>query len=241
MLRELSAISLPDQASDEGVEGPLAWLTPLGTWAMRELLLEDDVEIPLLPPSDQMTAPGLLAAADLPEEEFDAEIAAWLELRAPDVAADELLSAASDGDPIERLLAVAAVQKLGAAAEPAWRDALARPELRPYAKIALTELAGGEPGVTVLPGLEPEAADIAWILTDTLAATSGDPDELQQQMRDAIPAGREQEALDAISLSAHPDAAAVLTLIGRHHADKQIAKAARRCAYRASSRPKRSP
>jgi hypothetical protein len=241
MLRELSAISLPDQASDEGVEGPVAWLTPLGTWAMRELLLEDDVEIPLLPPSDQMTAPGLLAAADLPGEEFDAEIAAWLELRAPDVAADELLAAASGGDPIERLLAVAAVQKLGAAAEPAWRDALARPELRPYAKIALTELAGGEPGVTVLPGLEPEAADIAWILTDTLAATSGDPDELQQQMRDAIPAGREQEALDAISLSAHPDAAAVLTLIGRHHADKQIAKAARRCAYRASSRPKRSP
>ena len=240
MLRELSAISLPDQAPDEGVEeGPVARLTPLGTSAMRELLLEDDVEIPLLPPSDQMTAPDLLAAADLPEEEFETEVAAWLELRAPDVAAGELLAAAAVGDPRERLLAVAAVQKLGAAAEPAWGDVLALPELRPYAKIALTELAGGEPGITVLPGLEPEAADITWVLIDTLAVTADDPDELQQQMRDAIPAGQEQQTFDDISLSPHPDAAAVLTLIGRNHADKQIAKAARRSAYRASSRPKR--
>jgi hypothetical protein len=241
MLRELSAISLPDQAPDEGVEeGPVARLTPLGTWAMRELLLEDDVEIPLLAPSDQMTAPDLLAAVEgFDEEEFEAEMAAWLELRAPDVAAGELLTAAAADDPGERLLAVAAVQKLGAAAEPAWRDALARPELRPYAKIALTELAGGEAGITVLPGLEPEAADITWMLVDTLAVTSGDPDESQQQMRDAIPAGQEQQAFDAISLSLHPDAAAVLTLIGKQHPDKQIAKAARRSAYRASSRPKR--
>ena len=240
MLRELNAVSLPDQAPDEAdEEGPVALLTPLGAWAMRELLVEDDVEIPLLPPSDQLTAADLLAAAgDLGEEEFEAELAAWLELRAPDVAAIELLAAATDGDAAERLLAVAAVQKLGAAAEPAWRDALARAELRPYAKIFLTEIAGGEPGVTVLPGLEPEAADIAWMLTDTLAAASGDPDELQEQMRDAIPAGQEQQAFDAIAVSPHPDAAAVLTLIGKHHPDKQIAKAGRRSAHRASSRPK---
>jgi hypothetical protein len=241
MLRELNAISLPDRAPAEGVgKESGARLTPLGTWAVRELLLEDDVEIPLLPPSDQMTAPDLLAAAEgLGEEEFEAEMATWLELRDPDAAAGELLAAASDENPAERLLAVAAVQKLGAAAEPAWRDALARPELRPYAKIALTELAGGEPGVTMLPGLELDAADITWVLTDTLAVTSGDPDELQQQIRDAIPAGQEQQAFDAISLSPHPDAAAVLTLIGKHHPDKQIAKAARKSAYRASSRPKR--
>ncbi len=157
--------------------------------------------IPLIPPSDQMTAPDLLAAADLPEEEFEAEMAAWLELRAPDVAAGELLAAAAVGDPGERLLAVAAVQKLSAAAEPAWRDALARPELRPYAKIALTELAGGEPGITVLPGLEPEAADLAWVLIDTLAVTSDDPDDLQQQMRDAIPAVSEGVRSSSWSLS----------------------------------------
>ena len=240
MLQELSAVTLPGQPPGEGAEdGPVARLTPLGIWAMRELLLEDGVEIPLVPPSDQMTAADLLAAAeDLDEEEFEAETAAWLELRVPVAAASELLAVAADGGPAERLLAVGSVQKLGATAEPAWRDALGRPELRPYAKIALTEIAGGEPGVTVLPGLEPEAADIAWMLTDTLAAMSGDTDDLPRQIRDAIPAGQEQQAFDAISLSPHPDAASVLTLIGKHHPDKRIAKAARRSAYHAASRPK---
>jgi hypothetical protein len=240
MLREQGAVSLLDQPPAEGAEdGPVARLTPLGTWAVRELLVEDGVEIPLLPPTEQMTAADLVAAAEgLDEEEFEAETTAWLELRAPDAAAGELLAVAADGGPAERLLAVGAAQKLGAAAEPAWRDSLGRPELRPYAKIALTQIAGGDPGVTMLPGLEPEVADIAWMLTDTLAATSDDPDELPQQIRDSIPPGQEQQAFDAISLSPHPDAASVLSLIGKHHPDKQIAKAARKSAYKIASRPR---
>lgn len=243
MLHELGAISLPEQPPGEGTEdGPVARLTPLGTWAVRELLVEDDVEIPLLPAADQMTAADLLAAAEgLDEEEFEAEAAAWLKLWAPDAAAGELLAAAAEGGPVERLLAVSTARKLGAAAEPAWRDSLDRPELRPYAKIVLTEIAGGEPGVTALSGLEPEVADIAWMLTDALAAMSDDLDELPQQIREAIPPGQEQQAFDAISLSRHPDAASVLSLVGRHHPDKRIAKAARRSAYKAASRPRSAP
>jgi hypothetical protein len=45
-------------------------------------------------------------------------------------------------------------------------------ELRPYAKIALTEIAGGSPEVAMLPGPEPDAEDVAWLLTDVLAAAS---------------------------------------------------------------------
>ena len=221
MLQELGAVSL---AGEGAGDGPVARLTPLGTWAIRELLLEDGAEIPLLSPPGQMTAADLMAAAEgLGEEEFGAEMAAWLEPRAPATAAGELLAAAADGSPVQRLLAVGAVQKLGAAAEPAWRDWLGRPELRPYAKIALAEIAADEPGATVLAGLEPDAADIGWMLADTLAATS-DPGELAQQVRDAIPAGQEPKAFDAISLSPHPDAADVLSLIGKHHprqADRQ--------------------
>jgi hypothetical protein len=243
-LAELGAVSLPDQppgqSSGESTDdGPVARLTPLGTWAIREQLGDEGVEIPLLPPTGQMTAADLLAAAeDLDEDETEAETAAWLELRAPDVAAGELLAAAADGGPTERLLAIEAVNRLGTAAEPAWRDALGRPELQAYAKIALTEIAGGEPGVTVLPGLEPELADLAWLLTDVLAALSDDPDELPQQLRDSVPPGQEQQVFDAMSRSSHPDAASVLTLVGQHHPDKRIAKAARRSAYRAASRPK---
>ena len=243
-LAELGAVSLPDQPpgqppGESSDDGPVARLTPLGTWAIREQLCDEGVEIPLLPPSGQMTAADLLAATeDLDDEETEAETAAWLDLRAPDVAAGELLAAAADGGPAERLLAIATLNRLGTAAEPAWRDALGRPELRAYAKIALTEIAGGEPGVTVLPGLEPELDDLAWLLTDVLAALSDDPDELEQQIRDAVPPGQEQQMFDAMSRSSHPDAARALSLIGQHHPDKRIAKAARRSAHRAASRPK---
>src|SRR5258708_40093507 len=109
---------------------------------MRELLIEDDVEIRLLPPTDQMTAADLLAAAEgLDEAEFEAETAAWLELRAPDIGAGELLAVAADGGPAERLLAVGAVQKLGAAAEPAWRGAARPPPPPAYPDIGPTQSA----------------------------------------------------------------------------------------------------
>jgi hypothetical protein len=239
-LAELGAVSLSDPSSGEGSDDePVARLTPLGTWDMREELEDEGVEIPLLPPPDQMTAADLLAAAeDLDTEELEAETAAWLEPRAPEVAAAELLEAAADAEPAERLLAIETVNRLGAAAEPAWRDALGRPELRAYAKIALTEIAGGEPGVNPVAGLEPELDDLAWLLVDLVAALSEDPDDLPQQISDAIPAGQEQEMFDAMSQSTHPDAADTLSLIGEHHPDKQIAKAARRSAHRAANRPK---
>jgi hypothetical protein len=243
-LAELGAVSLPGQppgrpSGESSDNGRVARLAPLGNWAMREQLGAGGVEIPLLPPPDQMTAADLLAAAgELGEEETEAETAAWLGLRAPDVAAAELLAAAADRDPADRLLAIGTVNRLGTDAEAAWRDALGRPELRPYAKIALTEIAGGEPGVTVLAGLEPELADLAWLLTDVLSAMSGDPDGLPQQIRDSVPPGQEQQIFDAMSRSPHPDAASALSLIGQHHPDKRIAKEARRSAYRAASRPK---
>jgi hypothetical protein len=242
-LAELGAVSLAGQPSGEGRhEGPVAQLTPLGTWDMREQLEDEGVEIPLLPPPGQMTAADLLAAAeDLESEELEAETAAWLELRAPDVAAAELLAAAAGTDPTERLIAIDIVNRLGKTAEPAWRDALGRPELRGYATIALTEIAGGEPGVDVIAGLEPDLADLAWLLIDMVTAFSDEPDELAQQIRDSIPAGQEQEMFDAMSASPHPDAAGALSLIGQHHPDKQMAKAARRSAHRAASRPKPTP
>ena len=90
----------------------------------------------------------------------------------------------------------------------------------------------------MLPGLEPELNDLAWLLIDVLAALSDDPDELEQQIRDAVPPGQEQQMFDAMSRSSHPDAARALSLIGQHHPDKRIAKAARRSAHRAASRPK---
>ena len=44
------------------------------------------------------------------------------------------------------------------------------------------------------------------------------------------------EAFEAMARLDHPDAEAVLTMIGKHASDKAIAKAARRAAYKASTR-----
>ena len=140
------------------------------------------------------------------------------------------------------MLAVATVTRVGAAAEPAWRDSLDVPEVRGYAKVALATLAGaGEALGEDLPsGLELLPEDLAWVATDMLALACDDefpdPDELAVSFRDAVPPGQEAALFDAIWRGTHPDAVDVLNHIGRYHPDKQVAKAARTAAHRAASR-----
>lgn len=228
-LGELGAVRLDGEG-----EGQVARLTPLGSWAVREELIASGVDVPLLPPPAEMTAAELAGAAEgASEEEFAAEAAAWLALRDPGTAAGELLDVARDGGSRERMAAVAAVRGLGAAAEPGWQAALDVPALRPYAKMALTEIAGG-----TRPELEPDSGDMAWLLVDLVAATgeAAEPGELAAELAGWMAPGTEEALFDAMSRLRHPDAAAVLTLIGEQHPDKKVAKAARRYAYKASSR-----
>ncbi len=228
-LSELGAVRLDDED-----EGPVTRLTPLGSWAIREELIASGVDVPLLPPPAEMTAADLAGAAEgASDDEFAAETDAWLALREPGAAAGELLDFAATAGPAERMIAVTAVRHIGAAAEPSWRAALTVPALRPYAKMALAELAGGLP-----PELEPEPGDMAWLLVDLLAAAPEElePEEITAELAETIPAGAEDVMFDAMSRLPHPGAAAVLTLIGERHPDKKIAKAARRFAYKAASR-----
>jgi hypothetical protein len=229
----------------EGEEGELVRLTPLGMAAMRSQFLRDGVEIPLLPPPDQMTAADLLAMADgASEEEFEAESATWLAHREPESAARDLLSEGAESDPASRMLAVGIVTELGAAAEPAWRDALGRRELSGYAKASLAKLEGADPDKPANPEFEPSDDELFWMVIDMLVADGwGDPDDddvepsaLAGRLREAIPPGREMAAFETIARVPHPDAADVLTVIGRHHPDKRVAKLARKAAYKAASR-----
>ncbi len=227
-------------------DGDVARLTPLGLAAMRTQFANSEVEVPLLPPAEEMTAADLIAMAEgASEEEFQAETAAWLTYRTPESAARELLSVAVESDPASRVLAVAVVTELGAPAEPAWRDVLGQRELRGYAKATLATLAGCDPAAAVPSELELADDDLAWVLTDTLVADGWDdlddeagyePVALAERLGEAIPAGRELAAFEMMARVPHPDAASVLTVIGRYHPDKKIAKAARKSAYKAASR-----
>ena len=242
LMAELQAIEIADAG-----DGPVARLMPLGLAAVRTQLVQSGVEIPLLPDTEHMTAAQLIAMADgVSEEEFAAETAAWLSHRTAEPAARELLAVAAASDPASRILAVSVViTELGALAEPAWREALGRIELRGYAKTALATLPGGDPAVASLPGLEPDEHDVAWMLTDALAAEGWDdlsddaghePEALAKRLGEAIPAGQELVVFELMARVPHPEAADVLTVIGRQHPDKKIAKLARKSAYKAASR-----
>ena len=230
-------------------DGDLARLTPLGLAAIRTQFADSGVEVPLLPSTEEMTAADLIAMAEgAAEEEFQAETAAWLAHRTTESAARELLSVAAESDPASRVLAVALVTELGASAESAWRDVLGQMELRGYAKAALATLATGGDGdlAAAMPsGLELADDDLAWVLTDALVVDGWDdvddeveyePAALAKRLGEAIPAGREPAAFEMMARVPHPDAASVLTVIGRYHPDKKIAKAARKSAYKAASR-----
>ncbi|MGH3418160.1 MAG: hypothetical protein ACRDOD_00975 [Streptosporangiaceae bacterium] len=242
LMAELEAIQIADAE-----DGPMARLTPLGLAAIRTQLVDSGVEIPLLPDSEHMTAAQLIAMADgASEEEFSAEIAAWLSHRIAEPAARELLAVAAESDPASRILAVGVVlTELGTHAEPVWREALDRIELRGYAKAALAELSGGDSAVASLPGLEPDGHDLAWMITDALTAEGWDdlsddaghePEALAKRLGEAIPAGQELAVFELMARVPHPDAADVLTVIGRHYPDKKVAKLARKSAYKAATR-----
>ena len=242
LMAELHAIEIADAG-----DGPVARLTPLGLAAVRTQLVQSGVDIPLLPDTEHMTAAQLIAMAEgVSEEEFTAEAAAWLSYRTAEAAARELLAVAAAADAASRILAVSVVMtELGALAEPVWREELGRIELRGYAITALATLSGGDPAADPLPGLEPDVRDLAWMITDALAAEGWDdpgddtglqPEALAKRLGEAIPAGQELAMFELMARLPHPDAADVLTVIGRRHPDKKIAKLARKSAYKAATR-----
>jgi hypothetical protein len=233
LLNELAALGAirPTGAADDRVE-----LTALALWALREQLRLDGVEIPLLKAtSAQMSAAALVAFADgANDAEAAAEFASWVGARGPGLAGDELLAFAAVSGPKPRLAAVNLVRRIGPAAQSAWLNAMQRPELRGYARIALAVLAADLPqgAMRPVPNLDP--GDLARVATDLLALACGDaepdPQEVAAQFSEAIPAGAETWIFGLMSQSSDPAVAKVLTVLARCHPDRRIAKDAKRAA-----------
>ncbi len=234
-LERLGAVSVTDD---------VARLEPLGMQAVRSKLESDGLLVPVLPAPDEMTADDLVVVfMHGSDDDFKAELASWTDSRGEEQAARELLTFAADEGAATRTAAVTIVSRLGQATEPAWREALNHAELRCYAKPQLAKLAGLDPEGADLPAeLQPERADVAWLIADTFGPFSHfdlgkerfpfDFAELQRVSGLEKP----EEIFEAISRVDHPDAEAVLAMIGKHASDKATAKAARRAAYKASTR-----
>jgi hypothetical protein len=233
-LAALRAVTVPD--TDDG----LVSLTPLAQWALREQLQLDGIEIPVLnAASPRMTAAYLVALADgVSRAEFEADAAAWVAARGPDRAARELLAFAAFSAAQPRLAAVKLVRGIGIHAHLAWQEALQRPELRGYARIALSMLSADLPEGSLPVVLNPNPDDLNWVAADLLALACGDedpdPQQVEEQFSVAVPQGEESWVFGLMSQSSHPEVAQVLTALGRYHPDRRVAKEARHAARAAA-------
>ncbi|MBF8190790.1 hypothetical protein ITP53_34805 [Nonomuraea sp. K274] len=213
------------------VQGKMLSLTPLGTEGVVHLVDDADIELDARPAIESMSAHELLAlSAELPEEEADAEFAAWMRLREPGRAAEELLEAAAEdeSDALIRVQAASVVGTLGEDAVPAWQEALKQPSLRPYAATHLSQL-----GVEGAP--EPTPDDTHWLILDMWTISAGlGRSEFVSSLRDIGPE-MVNDLLEVIWKIPHAHVEELLDLISQVHPDKQIAKTARRALFKARS------
>ncbi|WP_175412658.1 hypothetical protein [Streptomyces sp. TRM64462] len=210
-------------------------LTPLGLYGIRSRLLEAGVDAPAVGDLAEEGADVLLGAVGrFPQEAARAETEQWLARRAPLGAARELLAAAKGvdaGSPLRRLHCQQALALVGAEAEPAVREVLDDPELGGLARVWLAERGAAD----VPPPPEPM---IFWLAVDTIAAqldAEGDLSELQELVEGLT--GQHSGFFEEAWRVDHPATPEVLEAMGRLHRDKQVAKEARKAAFKARSRP----
>jgi hypothetical protein len=238
LLGELAVLGAihPSRAAGDDI-----MLTPLALWALREQFVLDGIRVPLLAePGPQMTAASLVAlSGSVSDAEFETDLAAWLRGRDPDRGAREVLAFAAFGGPQDRLDAVRVAGRLGTIALPAWRDAMQRPELRGYARIALAQLpANPAAAAAVGPLPAPAPDDMTWLATDFLAVASApaslDSDEFAALFAKIVPESQQGWVIDLMGRSQNPDVARFLDLLSNSHPDWKVAKDARRAARAAA-------
>ncbi|GIH23129.1 hypothetical protein Aph01nite_14390 [Acrocarpospora phusangensis] len=212
------------------VVGDLVRLTPPGVWAVRRDLLREGHDAPSL---SEVAGLAELSAGELVDAMLAGRASAsaatlWLERRVPEEAARDLIKIAASGNAAQRGTAGTILEELGPEAAPAVREALDEPMMWRYAAAWL--------GVRDLEAPALGGGDGAWVAVDTLAAL------LYLNTRVDSPAKLDILGEDLLSLvpemgaADHPDTLAVLELLGKHHPDVVVAKAARKTAMKARSR-----
>ncbi|WP_198169606.1 hypothetical protein [Herbidospora daliensis] len=204
-------------------------LTPIGVWAVRRDLLREGHDAPSL---SEIEGLALLTAGELIDALIAGKASAsaaslWLERRAPEEAARDLIKIAATGNAAQRGTAGTILEELGPEAAPAVREALDEPLMWRYAAAWL--------GVRDFDAPALGEADGAWVAVDTLAALlylgapakGGDLDVLGDDLLSLVP---------IMGAADHPDALAVLELLGKNHPDVVVAKAARKAAMKTRSR-----
>ena len=229
LLADLGVVELGAE-DDNDEAGLTVTLSPIGVWAVRDRLSARGWRVPVLGGSAEGGAAAVLAVlADYDAEDGEAEIAAWLGRRSPEQAAEELTEAASQGSPGLRGAAFAVMDRVGAAAVPAVRRALANPVLRPHAAVWLREH-GEEASLS--------REDSAWLLVDLGAGLLEEaaPEDVVAELLPELPPHAQANLVARLWRVEHPAVTDLLTTLSDHHPDPDVAKAARKAAFKARSR-----
>ena len=229
LLADLGVVELGAE-DDNDEAGLTVTLSPIGVWAVRDRLSARGWRVPVLGGSAEGGAAAVLAVlADYDAEDGEAEIAAWLGRRSPERAAEELTEAASQGSPGLRGAAFAVMDRVGAAAVPAVRRALANPVLRPHAAVWLREH-GEEASLS--------RQDSAWLLVDLGAGLLEEaaPEDVVAELLPELPPHAQADLVAGLWRVEHPAVTDLLTTLSDHHPEPDVAKAARKAAFKARSR-----
>ena len=213
------------------IDGETVTLTPLGTWAMLRQLHNAHLEH--LPDSAELTPYQVLVCRlGMSDEAFGRELECWLTAREPGSAVTELLTeaAAQNDSPLYLRTGVQIAAGISGDTDEAWRQALAMPEVRPYAAAELNRRAGRDFWDNPLPGLEPIHCDSAVMASHGIIAAyegSKDPAKVARAVREEASRTSEAAVFEEMWRSRHQVAYRALAVIGQHHPDKKTAKAAR--------------
>jgi hypothetical protein len=232
LLTELAALQAVDMpASGEGI----VTLAPLAQWALREQFTLDGINVPVVRASAQLSVADLIGlTGGVRDAEFDAEFSGWLTRRGSNRGAQELLLYAGSASPQARLIAVKLVRQLGGAAIPAWLDAMQRPELRGYARIALSMMAADLPESSMPLVLNPDPDDLDGVASDLLLLMGDDeipdPDRIEALFAEIAPKGEEEWIIGLLAGGRHRNVIRLLELLSHYYSHRRIAKSARKAA-----------
>jgi hypothetical protein len=107
---------------------------------------------------------------------------------------------------------------------------LADPGLRPYARLWLVA-----EGMEVTASLDPASARLLMAETLALVLQGAGPAGLVEHLEQLGPRAEQATVLDDLWRARTPGAAAVLEAAGKAHPDPQVAKAARKAAFKLRS------
>ncbi|MGH3272820.1 MAG: hypothetical protein ACRDNZ_00645 [Streptosporangiaceae bacterium] len=228
-LETLADLGVVELGTEEAAGGLTVTLSPLGIWGVHRRLRGQGWHVPILGSVGRGGAVGLLMTlASSDAEDGETEIGAWLADRTPAQAARELIQAAAAGSPGLRGAAFAVLDRIGTAATADIRAALEDPLLRAHAAVWLHE--HGEEA-------ELRPADRTWLLVDLGAGLleEADPRDVVAELLPEVPSQAQAEIVAGLWQVDHPGVIDLLTALSQHHSDPQIARAARKAAFKARS------